>query len=202
MTDQKSLCSLTNQRLHTNWQQKALTKLMGLQYRIVYKKGADNRVADALSRRPAEGLEVLALSVVQPVWMQEIVHSYVGDSKASALLQQLAIAPGTHDCFTLQDGLLHYKNCIWVGDDHELQHKIIRAFHSTPVGGHSGFPVTYRRLLSLFRWSGMKAQVQNFVSTCQVCQQAKPERVLYPGKLQPLRVPSEAWHTIDRKSVV
>ena len=38
-TDQKSLVHLQNQKLHTVWQQKALTKLMGLNYNIVYKKG-------------------------------------------------------------------------------------------------------------------------------------------------------------------
>lgn len=37
-TDHRSLAYLENQRLSTTWQQKALTKLMGLRYRIVYKK--------------------------------------------------------------------------------------------------------------------------------------------------------------------
>jgi hypothetical protein len=37
-TDHKSLIHLTDQRLHTVWQQKAFTKMMGLQYKVVYKK--------------------------------------------------------------------------------------------------------------------------------------------------------------------
>ena len=37
-TDQKSLIHLNEQRLHTPWQQKVFTKLLGLQYRIVYKQ--------------------------------------------------------------------------------------------------------------------------------------------------------------------
>jgi hypothetical protein len=48
-TDQQSLVQLTNQRLHTIWQQKLFSKLLGLQYRIVYKPGSTNRAADALS---------------------------------------------------------------------------------------------------------------------------------------------------------
>lgn len=40
--DQHSLVHLDDQRLHTPWQHKALTKLMGLKYKIFYKKGADN----------------------------------------------------------------------------------------------------------------------------------------------------------------
>lgn len=38
-TDERSLASLTDHRLHISWQQKALTKLLGLQYAISYKKG-------------------------------------------------------------------------------------------------------------------------------------------------------------------
>ena len=49
LTDHKSLVQLEDQRLHTPWQQKVFTKLLGLQYRIVYKKGIDNGATDALS---------------------------------------------------------------------------------------------------------------------------------------------------------
>jgi transposase InsO family protein len=35
------------------------------------------------------------------------------------------------------------------------------------------------------------------VQTCQVCLQAKPDRVAYPRKLQLSHVPGEAWHTVS-----
>lgn len=38
-TDQKSLTHLNDQGLNTFWQQKVFSKLLGLRYRIVYKKG-------------------------------------------------------------------------------------------------------------------------------------------------------------------
>jgi hypothetical protein len=40
--NQRSLSCLNEQRFHTVWQQKVFTKLLGLDYKIVYKKGADN----------------------------------------------------------------------------------------------------------------------------------------------------------------
>jgi hypothetical protein len=40
---------LNEQRLHTPWQQKVFTKLLGFNYRIVYKKGVENTVADSLT---------------------------------------------------------------------------------------------------------------------------------------------------------
>jgi hypothetical protein len=57
----------------------------------VYKKGVENRGADALSKNPyAEELtdhsSYYALSVCQPKWLEHVVHSYEGDSYASILL--------------------------------------------------------------------------------------------------------------------
>ena len=49
-TDHKSLAFLTEQKLHSDMQRKAMTRLMGLQFRVIYKKGKDNLAADALSR--------------------------------------------------------------------------------------------------------------------------------------------------------
>jgi hypothetical protein len=51
LTDHQSLSQLNEQRLHTPWQHKVFTKLLGLQYKIVYQQGHTNRVAAALSRR-------------------------------------------------------------------------------------------------------------------------------------------------------
>jgi hypothetical protein len=42
----------------------------------------------------------------------------------------------------------------------------------------------------------MKTVVSNFVQSCIVCQQAKPDRMKSPGLLQPLAVPEGAWHVV------
>uniref|UniRef100_A0A0A9HMP3 Reverse transcriptase RNase H-like domain-containing protein n=1 Tax=Arundo donax TaxID=35708 RepID=A0A0A9HMP3_ARUDO len=51
--DQKSLVHLNDQNLTTQLQQKAFVKLIGLQFRMQFKKGVDNSAANALSRLPA-----------------------------------------------------------------------------------------------------------------------------------------------------
>uniref|UniRef100_J3LFV3 Ovate family protein n=1 Tax=Oryza brachyantha TaxID=4533 RepID=J3LFV3_ORYBR len=58
--------------------------------------------------------------------------------------------------------------------------RVISALHDSPVGGHSGFPVTYRKVKSLFVWPRIKQQVKSYVKNCSTCQQAKPDRVKYP----------------------
>lgn len=49
LTDHHSLMHLNEQRLHTSWQHKAFTKLLGLQFKICYRKGSSNAAADAIS---------------------------------------------------------------------------------------------------------------------------------------------------------
>jgi hypothetical protein len=89
-TDQRSLTYLTDQRLHTYWQQKVQTKLI-YQYKISYKKGSTNSTADALSRAPNPPSCLNAISLAQPVWLQTLQQSYSDNAVAQQLLSKLAI---------------------------------------------------------------------------------------------------------------
>ena len=93
-TDQRSLIHLDDQRLVTPWQQRALTKLLGVQYKLMYKKGLENKATDALSRCPTE--EVFQLSVVSssvPVWLAEVQAGYDQDAATTNLMAQVLLSP-------------------------------------------------------------------------------------------------------------
>jgi transposase InsO family protein len=196
-TDQKALVYLNDQRLHTVWQQRVFTKLLGLQYRIVYKKGSDNSAADSLSRRNHSPENCLAISVVTPQWCTDIISGYQSDPHSTALLAKLATNAAAVPHFSIDNGILKYKKRIWVGHNTTLQQQLIEALHSSPVGGHSGIPATVKRIQALFAWPGMTKQIAAFVKSCPTCQQAKPERIKYPGLLQPLATPSAAWQVVS-----
>lgn len=50
-TDHHSIEYLLEKKVTSAIQQKGLTKLLALDYEVQYKEGAENRVADALSRQ-------------------------------------------------------------------------------------------------------------------------------------------------------
>jgi transposase InsO family protein len=107
------------------------------------------------------------------------------------------MSPSSEPGYTLHKGVIRYKDRIWLPAVSELQEKIILALHASPAGGHSGIPVTLRRVKQLFFWKGMKASVKKLVAECVICQKAKPDRAKYPGLLQPLPVPDEAFQMIS-----
>jgi hypothetical protein len=90
-----------------------MTRLMGLQLKIIYKKSKENVAADALSR--IAHLNMLqAVSMVKPDWIQEVLHSYATDPRAQQL-KQLAITSPDSAGYSLDSGLLRYKTKLWIG---------------------------------------------------------------------------------------
>lgn len=104
-TDQISLKYLLEQRLHHTLQHKGLCKLLGLEYTIQYKKGVENKVADALSRVEHEHREeVLNMTVLVPQWIEDLRQSYEGDQFAQQILEQHKAGAKLADCYTVQQG--------------------------------------------------------------------------------------------------
>lgn len=106
-TDHHSLTHLEEQRLHTPWQKKAFTKLLGLQYKICYKKGIENGAADALSRKVhVQPDQLSVISICQPAWLDEVVQGYANDATASKLLTELAASSEkAKGSYTLDNGV-------------------------------------------------------------------------------------------------
>lgn len=194
-TDQQSLKFITDQKITEGVQHKLMMKLLEFNFTIQYKKGRENRVADALSRVLPQ---CMALSVPIPTWAEELVDSYMTDPTSKALQEQLLLPKNhTMDDYTLKAGIIRFKGRILVCNVPELRNHLLSALHSSPVGGHSGVRATYHRVKGIFYWPGLKADVEHFIAACPICQRAKHENCLQPGLLEPLPVADMAWQHLS-----
>lgn len=179
-----------------------MTKLLGLRYKILYRKGKENIVANAISRKgnnkvhDKEKGDLGAMTKILPPWYEEVHASYDNDSKIQNIIIGRMTKTREEPDYTYEDGVLRYKVKIVVGQKGELRAKLVKFIHDSYVDGHAGIQNSYKRLKENFYWFGMKRMVKKVVDKCNICRQAKVEKVIYPGLLQPLSVPSGTWKAI------
>lgn len=138
-TNHNSMKYLLDQKITTVLQKQGLTKLLGLDYDIQYKKGADNCVANSLFRRMMDEDPTLnAISVAKPMWVEEVLNSYSNDNWAKEKLTTHLICPDNTSDITLAEGLIRYKQRIYVGKEGNLIGRIITQMHDSPSRGHFG----------------------------------------------------------------
>ena len=163
----------------------------GDDYEIQYKKGKENMVADALSRR-VEGMEreeenvkvkVHAVSVVAPQWLSLVADSYVDDNSIKELVVALTTCTNSHPEYTYQKRVIRHKDRILVGSGSDLRQNLIACFHDTCWGGHSGIQGTYQRMKLFFYWPNMRKDIETYVQKCDICSRSKSENCPYPGLL-------------------
>ncbi|KAJ4817820.1 polyprotein [Rhynchospora pubera] len=143
-TDQISLKHLLEQRLSHTMQHKGMCKLLGLNYVIEYKKGCENKVADALSRRE-EASQLSAISEIVPKWVQDIKLSYANCEWIKTLQAKLDDGTLHTTKFTWHHDLFRFKGRLCVGSDGQWRMKLLKEIHDSSLGGHSGILGTYMR---------------------------------------------------------
>lgn len=180
-TDQRSLRELMTQIVQTPEQHFYLAKLLGYSYQIVYKPGAQNKVADALSR-------------IHNITTQQ---SFLEDEQLQQLLQQIQQEPQKHEGFKIINGMLFYRNKLYIPSSSPLKQSLLEEFHSSLFGGHSGIHKTWGIIKENVYWEGMKSDVIQFINSCEVCQQTKIPAQLPYGLLQPLSIPVGVWEDIS-----
>lgn len=127
-------------------QQRWITKLLGFDYEIHYKRGLENKTADALSRRGDSTVACAAVTTLIPTWVQQVVQSYVGDSFVQSVFNSKEQDPASFPDYSILQGLLRYKGRIYVGDALNFREMLISEMHTSPYGGHSVILGTYLRL--------------------------------------------------------
>jgi hypothetical protein len=116
--------------------------LLGLQYKIIHKKGLESQAADALSRQPSQAT-LMAVSTTTPKWLEIVIEGYQQDDHSKQLLSELALTGSNEKGYSLVAGVIRYKGRIWLANHKEAHQAILLALHSNGFGGHSGVMATY-----------------------------------------------------------
>ncbi|KAH0665336.1 hypothetical protein KY285_026542 [Solanum tuberosum] len=107
---------------------------------FIYKKGAENRVVDALSRQH-EGLghledqaqgQLISTSTCTPTWIQEIVESYNDDPHVQEILTMLSVDSHGPSLWHYSTGVLKKK-----GKCHDSGVLNPEGSHTSPLAYHN-----------------------------------------------------------------
>ncbi|MCH86958.1 hypothetical protein A2U01_0007822, partial [Trifolium medium] len=184
------------QRLSSPDQQCWLAKLLGYQFEVQYKPGWENKAADALSRCNDGEFTTM---VSYPTWLdgKNLIQEVTNDSDIQQMVAELHINPLAKPGFNVKQGLLFYHDRLVLSSKSPSIPMLLKEFHNTPTGGHSGYLRTYRRLAENLYWVGMQRTVRDFVRACDVCQRQKYDSTTPGGLLQPLPVPNAIWEDLS-----
>ena len=107
--DHDSLKYFLEQRLSSKEHQKWVTKMLGYDFEIVYKKGKENIMGDALSSKHKKDEALFcALSILQENWVVEAKEEWKNDVATSNLIQQIKNYPSSLVKLCLKGGTLWY----------------------------------------------------------------------------------------------
>lgn len=140
-------------------------KLEEYDYKVIYKPGAYNTNADALSRIPIRDCLAITRSKTKTNPISNI-NSIPNTSSTSKLNQSLNSIPNS----IIQD--TENSTPQEVSDEDTIK-TIIKEFHDSPIGGHQGISRTYKRIKTRYTWKNMIRDITTYIKKCPKCQKNK-----------------------------
>jgi hypothetical protein len=111
-----------------------MSKLLGYDFTIEYKKGNENKVADALSRVFEDpglpGPTCSLISFPTPYWLHELKLSYTTDPDTMILLQKLKDDYDTPKGYTMQHDLILKQGRLYIVKSSHFKERILHYIHS------------------------------------------------------------------------
>ena len=65
-----------------------------------------------------------------------------------------------------------------------------------------GITKTHDLVARTFLWSGLNADVEDYVHQCDACRRHKVNTRMYAGKLHPLSIPGRRWESVSMDLIV
>jgi len=102
------------QIVQTPEQQFYLAKLLGYSYEIVYKPGAQNHVADALSWIHTNVHQCLLITIPHWDFLVQLSNSFKNDVELQAMVQEISQDPAAHPNFEIINDLVFFKGKLYL----------------------------------------------------------------------------------------
>jgi hypothetical protein len=197
-TDHKGLKYLFDQLTLNTRQSRWLEFLCKYNLDIKHIKGKENKVVDALNRK-VHDLHATSISMYRTDIKDRILEAANADLKHRDLVAKLQQRerPPKEESYTLgADGILLYKNRVYIPNVQELKLVILKEMHNVTYVGHPGYQKTVAIVKSHYFWSGMKRDITEYITECMQCQKVKAEHTHPAGLLQPLPIPEWKWEVV------
>ena len=210
-TDHATLRHFPTQPKLTRRQARWMELLQEYDFDFKYKRGADNIVPDALSRRPdhraedpitptPEAVEIHSIDIqLEPGIRQRLIEDYKTSPRLS-LVYASCLQGSIPTGYAFHNGLLYYDRrgtvVLAVPQKADICFTLLNDSHDAPVAGHFGFKKTYDKLRRIAYWPNMAKETQLYVDSCEKCQRNKPSQERPAGLLQPLPIPGTRWETV------
>uniref|UniRef100_A0A1J3E356 Transposon Ty3-I Gag-Pol polyprotein n=1 Tax=Noccaea caerulescens TaxID=107243 RepID=A0A1J3E356_NOCCA len=193
-TDHQSLRHLKSQqklnKRHARWMEFVET----FPYVIQYKKGKENVVADALSRRYA----LISTLDAKILGFEMIKGAYANDSDFQEVF--LSCEKFASGKYFRSDGFLFYENRLCIPNS-SLRDLLVREAHGGGLMGHFGIAKTLSIVQDHFFWPHMKRDVERVCNRCTTCKLSKSTGQSQ-GMYTPLPIPSAPWTDISMDFVL
>jgi hypothetical protein len=159
-------------------------------------------VDDALSQQHEEDGTLFSLSLPIPDWIEDVCQEWLTHLTISRIIQHLQEDPNPPTGYAWHENTLRYKDLLVISPSSTLKLQLLTKLHSLAIAGHSGFQTTYAHARRSFFCIGMKKDIPQFVTKCEVCQRNKGETIKSLGSLQPLPIPTSMWTDISMDFMV
>ncbi|KAG8490723.1 hypothetical protein CXB51_013780 [Gossypium anomalum] len=188
-SDHESLKHIKGQNKLNKRHAKWVEYLESFPYVIKYKKGKDNMVADALSRRYTL-LSTLKSKLLGFSFLKELYANDVDFGEIYSVCEHVAL-----EKFYRFDGFLFKEGKLCVPQS-SVQDLLVQEAHSGGLMGHFGVGKTLATLNEHFYWPRMRRDVDLVCERCLACKRAK-SKIQPHGLYTPLPIPETPWTDIS-----
>ena len=172
-----------------------IESLIRFPYTFEWVKGANNTLADALSRNPDPSCNA-TVSVTHSLLAglrKRLRLAAEQDEEYLGVIEQ-ARDPAT-DLKVFQGLIWDAQGRVHIPRDAEIRTLLISEAHDSPMAGHFGIERTLEIVQRRWHWRGIQRDVREYVKTCAICQRAKHANTKSAGELHPI-VASRPWEII------